>query len=50
MTHIDSAALGMLLIMRDEVEAVHKRVRVRNSGGAVRGILDLANLDSLLAD
>ncbi len=49
-THIDSAALGMLLIMRDEVEAVRKRVRVCNSVGAVREILGLANLGRLMAD
>jgi anti-anti-sigma factor len=45
--YIDSAALGMLLVLRESVGAA--KVRIANSRPAVRKILQIANFDSLFA-
>ena len=45
--YIDSAALGMLLVLRESVGAA--KVRITNSRPAVRKILQIANFDSLFA-
>ena len=45
--YIDSAALGMLLVLREGVGAA--KVRITNSRPAVRKILQIANFNSLFA-
>ena len=44
---IDSAGLGMLLIVRSEAERVERAVRLRGPRGQVRRIFDLSKFDSL---
>jgi HptB-dependent secretion and biofilm anti anti-sigma factor len=44
---IDSAGLGMLLIVRSEAERVDRAVRLRAPHGQVKRIFDLSKFDSL---
>jgi anti-anti-sigma factor len=45
--YVDSAALGMLLVLREGVGTT--KVRIANSRPAVRKILQIANFSSLFA-
>jgi anti-anti-sigma factor len=49
-THIDSAALGMLMLVREAAEAAQKRLVLECAGGRVREILEVANLEAMLVD
>lgn len=46
-SYIDSAALGMLLMLRKSAEAVGKTVSLANARGTVREILDIAHFETL---
>lgn len=46
---IDSAGLGMLLIVRDKVASKNGMVVLRNSQGQVKKMLTLGNFDSLFS-
>lgn len=41
--YMDSAALGILLLLRDRAKAVSKEVELVNTSGAVREVLEIAN-------
>ena len=43
--YLDSSALGMLLVLREEGQ--HARIRIVNSRPAVRRILEIANFNTL---
>ncbi|MBL8382305.1 MAG: STAS domain-containing protein [Burkholderiales bacterium] len=45
-TRIDSAALGMLLLVRDAAAVAQKRVSLRCQPGTVRDIIDVARLEA----
>lgn len=45
--YVDSAALGMLLILRDKAVAVGKTVAITSVPGTVRDILRIANFEKL---
>lgn len=45
--YIDSSALGMLLMLRDNARLANKTVRLANCSGSVRQILDIANFAKL---
>ncbi|CAG0945950.1 STAS-domain containing protein [Gammaproteobacteria bacterium] len=45
--YIDSSALGMLLMLRDNARLANKAVRLANCRGSVRQILDVANFARL---
>lgn len=45
--YIDSSALGMLLMLRDNARLANKTVRLANCRGSVRQILDIANFAKL---
>lgn len=47
--YIDSAALGMLMLLRDRADAAGKRVVLRRAGDTVRRILDIARFERLFA-
>ncbi|MDH3354826.1 MAG: STAS domain-containing protein [Chromatiales bacterium] len=46
-TKIDSSALGMLLLMREQVEHQVSKVKIRNPQPAVLEVLKLASLDTI---
>lgn len=46
-SYIDSSALGMLLLLRDNARLANKTVRLVNCRGSVRQILDIANFAKL---
>jgi anti-anti-sigma factor len=46
-TYIDSSALGMLLVLREEVGGDHSDIRIARSNQDVRKILKIANFDQL---
>ncbi|AWK87428.1 STAS domain-containing protein [Azospirillum thermophilum] len=46
---IDSAGLGMLLILHEEAETMNLRLVVRGARGAVKQSLDLAKLNEILS-
>ena len=48
-TYIDSAALGMLLMLRKSAEAAGKLVALINATGTVREILDIAHFETLFS-
>ena len=48
-SYIDSAALGMLLMLRSCAEAAGKSVALINAGGTVRDILEIAHFETLFA-
>lgn len=43
--HLDSAGLGMLLVLNDKARAVGKRVALSNSQGEVRDLLDVTRME-----
>ncbi len=45
--YLDSAALGMLLLLRDQASSAHKTVILSNCRGVVQQILDIANFKKL---
>ncbi len=45
--YLDSAALGMLLLLRDQASGTHKTVILSNCHGVVQQILDIANFKKL---
>lgn len=45
--YIDSAALGMLLLLRDHVGADASKIRLMNCSAAVRDVLQVSNFDRL---
>ena len=45
--YLDSAALGMLLLLREKLAAVGKTVELANARGAARQILEVANFARL---
>ena len=42
-SYLDSSALGMLMLLREKADAAGKRVRIEQSQGMARDILDMAN-------
>jgi anti-anti-sigma factor len=48
-SYIDSAALGMLLMLRSCAEAAGKSVALINANGTVRDILEIAHFETLFA-
>lgn len=49
-TQIDSAALGMLLLVRDATDASDKRLTLTSAVGRVREILEVANFEAMMSD
>lgn len=47
--YLDSSALGMLLMLRDKVNAANKTVSLVNCRGNVRQVLDIANFGKLFS-
>lgn len=45
--YLDSSALGMLLLLREKVEAQGKRIVLSGLQGTVRQVLDIANFGKL---
>ncbi|MBC7778616.1 MAG: STAS domain-containing protein [Proteobacteria bacterium] len=45
--YLDSAALGMLLLLRDQASVAHKTVILTNCRGVVLQILEIANFKKL---
>jgi len=45
--YLDSAALGMLLLLREKVEADRKTVQLSEVKGVVRQVLEVANFHKL---
>jgi len=46
-THMDSSALGMLLLLREHAGADHADIRIVNAGTELRGTLRVAGFDKL---
>jgi anti-anti-sigma factor len=42
--YLDSAGLGMLLMLNDKAKALGKKVSLRNSRGSVKDILDITGV------
>jgi anti-anti-sigma regulatory factor len=49
-TEIDSAALGMLLLVRDATNASQKRMSLASAAGRVREIPHVANFNSMMVE
>ena len=47
--YLDSAALGMLLMLRKAAEGAGKPVTLANARGTVRDVLDIAHFQTLFA-
>lgn len=47
--YLDSSALGMLLILKDEAEAARRSIRLVNCSPTVRSVLQIARFDKLVA-
>lgn len=45
--YLDSSALGMLLLVREQAAVAGKTVALANCRGAVKGVLDIANFQRL---
>lgn len=45
--YLDSAALGMLLVLRDKALGVNRVVTLANCKGSVKQVLDIANFSEL---
>lgn len=45
--YIDSAALGILLLLRDKAQAQHKRVELRSLHGIAKDVFEVANFQKL---
>lgn len=48
-SYLDSAALGMLLLLRDKAKTAHKTVSIATRPGTVRDILRVAHFQNLFA-
>ena len=48
-SYIDSAGMGMLLVLRDRARAESKTVILKGIGGAVKDILGIANFQKIFA-
>ena len=46
-THMDSSALGMLLLLREHAGAERADIRIVNAGAELRGTLRVAGFDKL---
>ncbi|MGB3269455.1 MAG: STAS domain-containing protein [Rhodanobacter sp.] len=46
-THMDSSALGMLLLLREHAGADHADIRIVNANSELRGTLRVAGFDKL---
>lgn len=47
--YLDSAALGILLVLLDHAKERNQTVTIRNATGVVREILDVAHFDRMFA-
>jgi anti-anti-sigma factor len=47
--YIDSAALGMLLLLKERADAVRKSVSLHNCKGTVRQVLDIAQFGKIFS-
>ena len=47
--HMDSSALGMLLLLKERADAAKKRVALHNCTGTVRQVLDIANFGKIFS-
>jgi HptB-dependent secretion and biofilm anti anti-sigma factor len=45
--YIDSAALGIMLLLRDKARTAGKEIIIANPKGAVKEVLDIANFNKL---
>jgi len=45
--YLDSSALGMLLLLKERVEAANKSLALANCRGTVKQVLDVANFHKL---
>ena len=45
--YLDSSALGMLLLLREKVEAAGKKIKLTNITGPVKQVLEIANFGKL---
>ncbi len=45
--YMDSSALGMLLILRDQAEVVGATIVLANCANEIKGILSIANFDEM---
>ncbi|NCS66294.1 MAG: anti-anti-sigma factor [Hydrogenophilales bacterium CG03_land_8_20_14_0_80_62_28] len=45
--YLDSSALGMLLLLREEADAAGKRVKLANLSGVVKQVVEIANFGKL---
>ncbi|MET1079933.1 MAG: STAS domain-containing protein [Pseudomonas sp.] len=45
--YIDSAALGILLLLRDKAQALHKSVELRHLHGIAKEVFEVANFHRL---
>jgi anti-anti-sigma factor len=48
-TYLDSAALGMLLMLRERAESLGKCVAITHENGLVKKVLEVANFQELFA-
>lgn len=48
-TYVDSAALGMLLLLREHAQKTGSRVAIANCNGPAREVLQIANFQRLFA-
>lgn len=48
-THVDSSALGMLLLLRDHAGGDDAEIRIANCNADVRRILTISNFEQLFA-
>jgi HptB-dependent secretion and biofilm anti anti-sigma factor len=47
--YIDSAALGIMLLLRDKARMAGKQISIANPKGAVKELLDIANFNKLFS-
>ena len=45
--YIDSSALGMLLVLREEADKALKKISLLNCRGVIKQVLDMANFSKL---
>lgn len=46
--YLDSSALGMLLVLKDEADAQRRSLALVNCSPAARSVLEIANFDKLI--
>ncbi len=46
-TFVDSAALGMLLVLRDEAETKGKKVAIHHPKGQVKTVMEISKFDQI---